>query len=114
VSLGGVIALRAGLLNAASFGYVGGIQPAFGVDEVGGITELALAARSANPKLALRLMTSSDDYFREPVQACAAAWAKAGIAHDLVDVPGPHDYPFNRGPGAIELLYRADRALALA
>jgi hypothetical protein len=26
-------------------------------------------------------------------------------------VPGPHDYPFNRGPGAIEMLLWHDRVL---
>ena len=34
------------------------------------------------------------------------------VAHDFADIPGPHDYPFNRGPGAIELLLWHDRVLA--
>ena len=37
--------------------------------------------------------------------------AQAGIAHDFADVPGPHDYAFNRGPGAYELLAWHDRVL---
>ena len=32
-------------------------------------------------------------------------------AHDLVIVPGPHDYAFNRGPGCAEMLLWQERAL---
>ena len=42
----------------------------------------------------------------------SAAWRAAGIAHDFADVPGPHDYVFNRGPGSIELLLWHESALA--
>ena len=64
--------------------------------------------------MALRLLTSSRDYFRTAIRATSAAWTDAGVAHELVDIPGPHDYPFNRGPGAIEMLLWHDRVLARA
>ena len=76
------------------------------------LTELARAARSKRPSLKLRLLTSSDDYFRDAILELSSAWRAAGVLHDFADVPGPHDYIFNRGPGSIELLTWHDRALA--
>ena len=70
------------------------------------------AARERRPALKLRLLTSHDDYFRGPILAISQAWRAAGVAHDFADLPGPHDYVFNRGPGSIELLLWHDRALA--
>ena len=78
------------------------------------LTELARAARARNPALKLRLLTSKEDYFRSAIAHTSAAWKAAGIDHDYADVPGPHDYPFNRGPGAIEMLLWHDRMLARA
>ena len=53
-----------------------------------------------------------DDYFRGAISHTSQAWKAAGLEHDFADVPGPHDYPFNRGPGAIEMLLWHDRMLA--
>lgn len=112
VSLGGALSLRIGLGNAEQFGAVGTLQAAIGEDQVAELTDLARAARSKNPKLALRLLTSKDDYFRRAIKACSQSWRAAGIEHDFEEVPGPHDYPFNRGPGSIEMLLWHDRVLS--
>jgi enterochelin esterase-like enzyme len=112
VSLGGATALRVGLGNAAAFGAVGALQPAIWDDQIGEWTELARAALAKRPALKLRLTTSHDDYYHGPIAHLDAAWRAAKIPHDYADVPGPHDYPFNRGPGAIEMLFWHDRALA--
>lgn len=112
VSLGGAVALRVGLGNPEAFGSVGSLQAALGEDQVNEFTELAKAARAKNPALKLRLLTSKEDYFRGAISHTSAAWKAAGIEHDFADVPGPHDYPFNRGPGAIEMLVWHDRMLA--
>jgi enterochelin esterase-like enzyme len=114
VSLGGAVALRVGLGNPEAFGTVGSLQAALGEDQVAEFTELAKAARARNPALALRLLTSKEDYFRGAITHTSLAWKSAGIEHDFADVPGPHDYPFNRGPGAIEMLTWHDRMLARA
>jgi hypothetical protein len=112
VSLGGVIALRIGLASPARFGAVGGIQPALSDLPPGDWTSLAAAARALRPSLKLRLVTSHDDYFHESVSAVSRAWNAGGVAHDFADLPGPHDYIFNRGPGSLDLLLWHDRALA--
>jgi len=114
VSLGGVTALRIGLTCPDEFGAVGGIQPALADGQTADWTALARAARARRPELELRLVTSLGDYFRDPVYELSRAWGAAGIAHDFEDLPGPHDYVFNRGPGSLGLLLWHDRALARA
>ncbi len=112
VSLGGHLALRVGLTAPEQFGAVGALQAAIDDTRVQALTDLALAARSKRPKLALRLTTSHDDYYAPFIHSLDDAWTHAGVAHDFGDVPGPHDYPFNRGPGAYEMLLWHDRTLA--
>lgn len=112
VSLGGAVALRVGLGNPDAFGAVGTLQAALGDDQVAELTDLAKAARAKNPALKLRLLTSKEDYFRGAITHTSQSWRAAGIEHDFADVPGPHDYPFNRGPGAVEMLIWHDRMLA--
>jgi len=114
VSLGGIIALRIGLSSPDVFAAVGGIQPALQEGQNAKWTALAQSARERRPGLKLRLLTSHDDYFRAAILSVSQAWRASGIDHDFVDVPGPHDYVFNRGPGSIELLLWHDRALARA
>jgi len=112
VSLGGVVALRIGLARPEVFGAVGGLQPAVQEGQNTEWTALAQAARARRPGLKLRLLTSHDDYFRDGILGVSQAWRAAGVTHDFADVPGPHDYIFNRGPGSIELLLWHDRVLA--
>jgi acetyl esterase/lipase len=112
VSLGGVLALRIGLTCPDAFGAVGGIQAALAEGQSAEWTALAKAARARRPAMKLRLLTSHDDYFHDAIVGVSQAWRAAGVAHDFADVPGPHDYIFNRGPGSIELLTWHDRALA--
>jgi iron(III)-salmochelin esterase len=111
VSLGGAVSLRVGLGNPKAFGAVGSLQAALAEDQITELTDLARAARAKNPALKLRLLTSKEDYFRSAISHTSASWRSAGVEHDYADVPGPHDYPFNRGPGAIEMLVWHDRCL---
>ena len=104
MSLGGATALRVGLVYPEAFGAVGALQPAVVEDQVAELTELARAARAKRPAFKLRLLTSKEDYFNAAISHTRKHGRPAGVGHDFVDVPGPHDYPFNRGPGAIEML----------
>ncbi|MGA2447196.1 MAG: alpha/beta hydrolase-fold protein [Polyangiaceae bacterium] len=112
VSLGGVVAMRIGLSSPDLFGAVGGLQPALSGGDNAVWVARARAARAKHADLKLRLLTSDRDYFRDEVLSLSRAWRDAGIAHDIADVVGPHDYSFNRGPGALELLLWHDGALA--
>jgi hypothetical protein len=112
VSLGGATAMRVGLAHTETFGAVGALQPAIVEDQQQEWVELYRAARARSPKLALRLTTSTEDVYERPIVRLSQALRAGGVAHDFADIPGPHDYPFNRGPGAIELLLWHDRVLA--
>jgi enterochelin esterase-like enzyme len=111
VSLGGAIALRTGLARVDTFGAVGALQPAVADDQTQEWIEVAKAARAKRPSLPLRLTTSHEDIYHDVITHLSTALRGAGVDHDFADIPGPHDYPFNRGPGSIELLLWHDRVL---
>lgn len=112
VSLGGAMALHVGLGAPDVFGAVGALQPAISEDDAQTWAERARAARSRRPGLPIRLTTSKDDGFRGAIARASQALRAAGVPHDFHDLLGPHDYVWNRGPGAIELLTWHDRVLS--
>lgn len=114
VSLGGAYAFRVGLADPKRYRTVGALQPAFRSGQEGAFVELVRAARARNSDLRLRLVTSEGDYFRKVITSVSSGLDRAGQAHELLTVPGPHDYVWNRGPGAIEMLIWHDRELARA
>lgn len=99
ISMGGRIALEAGLTHPEVFGAVGGIQPA-----VRGDAEALAGAVDPSRAQHVRLLSSDDDPFLEATRALSAALRERRIPHELVVTPGPHGYEYNRGPGCIELL----------
>jgi dienelactone hydrolase len=111
ISLGGRAALAIGLHNPEAFAAVSGLQPAFDLDNAGPVAVRAAQAHQKNPALTFRLLTSDGDYFLASTKAISAAMKQAGVPHTLVIVPGPHDYPFNRGPAVYEMLLHHDRVL---
>ncbi|MBK8252186.1 MAG: esterase [Polyangiaceae bacterium] len=111
VSMGGRLALWAGFHFPEVFSAVGAMQPALRLDEADRVAELAGRARAKNPKLRLRLISSEKDPFLEAVKAASKAMEERRIEHDLVVVPGPHNYEWNQGPGSAEMLLWQERAL---
>jgi enterochelin esterase-like enzyme len=111
VSLGGRAAITVGLLRPRSFGVIAALQAAFHSDKAQEIAERARKAREQNPKLSFRLLTSDEDVFLGPDTAIAEALRAANVPVYFDVVTGPHDYDFNRGPGAIEMLLFHDRVL---
>lgn len=111
VSMGGRYALEIGFGEAASFGAVGALQPAIRANEADDFASRAARARDLHGRQSIQLVTSADDPFREPTEALSAALEARGIEHDLQVTEGPHDYIWNRGPGAIEMLVFHERVL---
>lgn len=111
ISLGGRAALAIGLHSPESFAAIGGLQPAFDLENAGAVAKRAALARQKNPGLAFQLLTSEGDYFLASTKAMSAAMKSAGVPHSFVLAPGPHDYPFNRGPAVYEMLIYHDRVL---
>jgi hypothetical protein len=111
VSLGGRAALLVGLGRPLAFGSVGAVQAALDSKEIARFAELAVRARAQNPQLALRLLTSDEDYFLSENVAFSAALSERALPHQLTRALGTHSYRFNRGPGGLEMLLFHDRAL---
>jgi hypothetical protein len=114
VSLGGRAALFVGFERPEAFGAVGALQPALDDDEAVRVAQLAQDARARNPALAVRLLTSDEDYFLAPTRLLSRALLDHGVEHRLDVVVGTHSYEFNRGPGGYEMLLFHDRALRAA
>ncbi|HEX6277038.1 MAG TPA: alpha/beta hydrolase-fold protein [Polyangiaceae bacterium] len=111
VSLGGRGAIAVGFSRPEEFGAVAGLQAAFDRENTADFAARAEKALAKNPRLHLRLVTSSEDYYLGVMRAFHAALDKRGVRHDFLVVPGPHDYAWNRGPGALEMLVYHDRVL---
>lgn len=111
VSLGGRAAIAVGLYRPEEFGAVAGLQAAFDPENTSDFATRAERALAKNPRLKLRLLTSTEDYYLEVTRRFHAALDRKGVRHDFLVVPGPHDYAFNRGPGSIEMLVYHDRVL---
>jgi iron(III)-salmochelin esterase len=111
VSLGGRVAVLVGLNNPTRFGAVGGTQAAFGKKHVEMLTEKVKTARTRNPKLHFRLISSEKDRFRDMTLELSSSLKRAGERHQVDIVKGDHSYAFNRGPGVYEMLLYYDRIL---
>jgi dienelactone hydrolase len=109
VSLGGMVALEVGLRFPEVFGAVGTMQPAIRGREAQ-LAERAARAQAAAPQV-LRLLSSDQDPLLPVTRTLSSELRKRHVAHTLQVTPGGHDYAFNKGPGAIELLRFHDRAL---
>ena len=111
VSLGGRGAFAVGFARPEEFGAVAGLQAAFDPENKNDFVVRAERALAKNPRLRLRLLTSSEDYYLPVMRGFHGALDKKGVRHDFLVVVGPHDYAFNRGPGALEMLVYHDRVL---
>jgi len=109
VSLGGITALRVGLERADLFGAVGALQPAVVGEE--SVDALAAAFSQKLSGRPLRIVTSTEDAFRPALVALDSKLGSRGVKHELFISEGPHDYVWNQGPGAIEMLVWHDRTL---
>jgi hypothetical protein len=109
VSLGGLHALWTGLSHPEVFGVVAALQPA--VRRRQSLVVQRFVRSSRRPTQRIRIVTSTLDALRDDVTALDRAMTQANIAHEFKLLTGPHDYVFNRGPGAVEMLLFHDRAL---
>jgi enterochelin esterase-like enzyme len=109
VSLGGWSALRIGMLRPDLFGAVGALQPAVNdLAQVDWAVQLLSQGLKGRP---FRFITSTEDMYRLTLTELDKRLTAKGIAHEFAITPGPHDYPWNKGPGAVEMLLWHDRVL---
>jgi pimeloyl-ACP methyl ester carboxylesterase len=110
-SMGGPVALEVFLRKPELFGTLGGVQSAFSEASAPRYAERlaeALARVGARP---IQLETSRLDPYRKANERLARELAKRGVASDLRVIPGPHDQPWLRETGTLEMLLFHDRNL---
>src|SRR6266545_220082 len=110
-SLGGFIGLEVFLRRPALFGAWGGVQAALRESAAPKWADRVSAAlKTAGPRR-LHIETSTRDPFQGANVAFSRALRERGIEHDLVVLPGPHDQPWLREVGTLEMLLWHDRVL---
>jgi hypothetical protein len=107
-SMGGPHALDTFLRHPGAFGSLGVVQPAFGLHRVEGYAERLAASLRGSPH-AVQLLSSRGDPFVEPTTALARALEQRGVRPTLRVLPGPHDQPWLREAGTIEMLLFHER-----
>ncbi|HMI86088.1 MAG TPA: hypothetical protein VK550_18455 [Polyangiaceae bacterium] len=111
-SLGGFIGLEVFLRKPQLFAAWGGVQSALGEAAAPTIANRVADALASAGARRLHVETSTGDAFYRANLALSRELKKKGIAHDLSVLPGPHDQPFLREAGTLEMLFWHDRALS--
>ncbi len=110
-SLGGYVGLEVFLRHPAAFGALGTVQGAFSA--VSGrdyARRLARAMERVGPR-PIHVESSTWDPYREGAVALAGELKALDVPHVLQIPPGPHDQPWLREVGTLEMLLWYDRTL---
>lgn len=103
-SLGGYVGLEVFLRRPDLFGAWGGVQSAFGEHRAAGYADrLARALAAAGPR-DLHVLSSTGDPFLGASRALARELASRKLDAHLTVAPGPHDQPWLREVGTLEML----------
>ncbi len=109
-SLGGFVALEVARRRPDGWGSLGVVQPAIAERKVAGYGDVLAGAARAH-KTRLHVESSTYDPYLRVSRLLHAAVLERGAAAELVVPPGPHDQPFLRDVGTLEMLLFHDRAL---
>jgi len=108
-SLGGYVGLEVFLRKPELFGGWGSVQGALSPGRASDYAErLAAIVARLGPR-PIHLETSSEDPFRDANVALATALQRKGVPHELLVGSGPHNQPWLREAGTIEMLLWHDR-----
>lgn len=110
-SLGGYVGLEVWLRRAEAFQSLGVVQPAIG--QAGAVRYAARMAEliSRVGPCPIHIETSSEDPYREPSRRLSEELAARGIPNQFRLSPGPHNQPWLREVGTLEMLLWHDRQL---
>lgn len=108
-SLGGFLSLEVFLRRPEAFGGWGGVQSAISEASAPSYAErIKLALGKVGPRT-LHVETSTSDAFRKGNEALSRALTDRHLPHEFRMLPGPHDQPWLREAGTIEMLLWHDR-----
>jgi predicted esterase len=108
-SLGGFVAIEVFLRSPQTFGALGAVQAAIGKHRAAPYADrFANVIKQYGPR-AIHIETSSADPFREANETLAAELTKRLVTHETIVLPGPHDQPWLREVGTLEMLRWHDR-----
>lgn len=111
-SLGGYVGVEVFLRKPELFGTFGGVQAAFNVPAALKYAERIARAQKDVGARAVRVGTSSEDPFRKANEAFAKELGKRGVERELSVPPGPHNQPWLREVGTLDMLLWHERRLA--
>lgn len=111
-SLGGYVAWEVFLRKPELFGCVGSVQGAFSAARARGYAERCRAVIERHGPRRVHVESSTDDPYRGAAEALGRALKEQGVPHDLIIPPGPHNQPWLREIGTLEMLLWYDRHLA--
>jgi enterochelin esterase-like enzyme len=114
VSLGGYASLGVGARAWDRLGAIGCVQAALSASEADAWATRFEKARAASGERPLQVLTSTQDVFRASNEALDRALTRRSLPHEFRVAIGPHDQPFLRGPGSLEMLFWQERALRRA
>jgi enterochelin esterase-like enzyme len=107
--MGGLLALSVAIAHAKTFGSVGTVQGAFGEHRAAGFAEGLAKASAAHGGLRVHVLSSAGDTFLPSARALARELGSRKVDHKLRVIPGPHDQPWLREAGTIEMLLAHER-----
>ena len=103
-SLGGYVGVEVFLRKPQLFGSFGGVQSAFGVPMALQYAErMAQAIRRVGPR-AVRVGSSTEDPYRRANEALSQRLTELQVPHVLSVLPGPHNQPWLREVGTLDML----------
>lgn len=103
-SMGGHVATEVFIRRASVFRSFGTVQSAIGAWRTKGFSERMEAAFKQVGARPVHLQTSSADPFRGATEQWSKELARRNIDHQLDVIPGPHDQPWLREVGTLEML----------
>lgn len=109
-SMGGPFALDIFIANPKVFGAVGVVQPAFGEHRAPGYATALSELVKQHGARPIHLLSSEGDSFRDTTKLLGRELEKRSTPRTLRITPGPHDQPWLRESGTLEmLLFHAQR-----
>ncbi|HZO12027.1 MAG TPA: hypothetical protein VFB62_02175 [Polyangiaceae bacterium] len=108
-SMGGYVGIEVFLRKPTHFGAWGTLQGALGDSRIQGYADELADVIERHGKRHIHVETSKGDVFRRLNEQFSKMLTRAGVAHDFVMPPGPHNQPFLQDSGTVEMLLWHDR-----